>query len=85
MEKQRSTFEKMMGGMVDAKPGVVESEMGGMGLESGCRNCQGKEASVAWDTVGLLRAENRGLKDRVGALESAVEGALDMCAGMKRL
>jgi len=49
-------------------------------LENGCRNCEGKEASMAWDTVGLLRAENKGLKNQVGRLESAVEGALDMLA-----
>ena len=37
---------------------------------------------MAWDTVGLLRAENRGLKERVGELEGCVEGALDLCSGL---
>lgn len=31
-----------------------------------CRNCQGHDASVAWDTASLLRDENRGFKQRVG-------------------
>ena len=44
---------------------------------SSCRNCQGQDVSVAWDTVSLLKDENRGLKERVGDLEVAVEGALD--------
>ncbi|KAH7326388.1 hypothetical protein B0I35DRAFT_405638 [Stachybotrys elegans] len=48
---------------------------------SGCRNCQGQEASMAWDTVSLLRDENKSLKERVTDLETAVEGALDALAG----
>ena len=56
---------------------------GGIGLgEQGCTNCRGKDASVAWDTVGLLRMENKGLKERVGELESAVDGALGVCDGL---
>ncbi|CAI4211497.1 unnamed protein product [Parascedosporium putredinis] len=39
-----------------------------------CSNCRGGDASVAWDTVSLLRDENKGLKQRVAGLESAVEG-----------
>jgi hypothetical protein len=52
------------------------------GEEAGCRNCKGQDASVAWDTVGLLRDENRHLKTRVGELEVAVEGALDLVNGL---
>ena len=51
---------------------------------AGCENCRGGDAGVAWDTVGLLRAENRGLKERVGSLEGAVETALDLCSGIGR-
>lgn len=47
-----------------------------------CRNCQGYDASMAWDTVHLLQDENRGLKQRVGELEVAVEGALDAVNGL---
>lgn len=49
---------------------------------SGCANCQGQAASVAWDTVSLLRDENKHLKRRVGELEVAVEGALDLVNGI---
>ncbi|KAK0673967.1 hypothetical protein QBC41DRAFT_105182 [Cercophora samala] len=52
------------------------------GEEQGCRNCKGQDASVAWDTVGLLRDENRHLKTRVGELEGVVEGALDLVNGI---
>lgn len=47
-----------------------------------CANCRGGEAGAAWDAVSLLRDENRGLKQRVGALEGAVEGALDVVNGV---
>ncbi|KAH6636254.1 hypothetical protein F5144DRAFT_591457 [Chaetomium tenue] len=50
--------------------------------DAGCPNCKGQDASVAWDTVGLLRDENRHLKTRIGELEVAVEGALDMVNGI---
>ncbi|KAJ4304160.1 hypothetical protein N0V88_001770 [Collariella sp. IMI 366227] len=54
----------------------------GAEADGGCGNCQGKDASVAWDTVGLLRDENKHLKKRVGELEVAVEGALDLVKGV---
>lgn len=47
-----------------------------------CANCHGQDASVAWDTVSLLRDENRGLKHRVAELEVVVDGALDMVNGI---
>ena len=47
-----------------------------------CDNCKGQEATVAWDTVSLLRDENKHLKQRVGQLEVAVEGALDLVNGI---
>jgi cell division septum initiation protein DivIVA len=37
---------------------------------------------MAWDTVNLLKDENKGLKDRVEELETAVEGALDVVNGI---
>jgi len=48
----------------------------------GCRKCQGQDSSVAWDTVSLLRDENKGLKHRVAQLEVAVDGALDLVNGI---
>ena len=62
----------------------MDDMFGGIGSgETGCENCRGKDSSVAWDAVGLLRAENKGLKDRVGALESVVEGALDLVGRLR--
>jgi hypothetical protein len=86
--QQKSTFQKILTGL---SPGASSGDTergekdfyGGIGMgETGCENCRGKDSSVAWDTVGLLRAENKGLKERVGTLEVAVEGALDLCSGL---
>jgi hypothetical protein len=87
--QQKSTFQKFLNGISNTPAattpdGNVDSDpYGGIGLgEQGCTNCRGKDASVAWDTVGLLRMENKGLKERVGELESAVDGALGVCDGL---
>lgn len=48
-----------------------------------CRNCEGLSERAAWDTVSLLREENRTLKTRVGELESCIEGALDVVNGIR--
>ncbi|TVY58849.1 hypothetical protein LCER1_G001655 [Lachnellula cervina] len=80
--QQKSTFQKFLQGIT---PAVVEEEdeFGGIGMGvDGCTNCRGKDASVAWDTVGLLRAENKGLKEQVGVLEGGVDGALALCYTM---
>lgn len=83
MVQQKSTFQKVLGKLSseDSESTVMPSQdrYGGLGMgKQGCSNCQGKDASVAWDTVGLMRAENKGLKDRVGELEKAVEDTLEM-------
>lgn len=67
--QQMSTFQKLMKGI------------SGDGTD-GCRNCKGQDASIAWDTVGLLRDENKGLKQRMGELEDCLEGALDAVNGI---
>lgn len=67
--QQMSTFQKLMKGI------------SGDGTD-GCRNCKGQDASVAWNTVGLLRDENKQLKQRVGELEDCLEGALDAVNGI---
>ena len=86
--QQTSTFQKILQGMSAPAEGEAQGKGGredtdelGM-AEEGCRNCRGGRASVAWDTVGLLRAENKGLKGRVADLEAAVEGALDLVSGL---
>ncbi|KAK0623145.1 hypothetical protein B0T14DRAFT_426150 [Immersiella caudata] len=68
-----SAFQKIIKGIAG------ESEGAGLGE---CQNCKGQDASVAWDTVSLLRDENKHLKQRVGQLEVAVEGALDLVNGI---
>ena len=71
------------------KPKIVGTQMSafqkiirGIAPGSDCPNCMGQDASMAWDTVGLLRDENRHLKERVGELEVAVEGCLDLVNGI---
>lgn len=47
---------------------------------SGCHKC--KETGLAWETVNVLKSENKGLKNRVEELETAVETALDAVNGL---
>ncbi|KAG9239771.1 hypothetical protein BJ875DRAFT_2825 [Amylocarpus encephaloides] len=80
--QQKSTFQKIMQGISATTPTEEKDHFGGIGMgEEGCSNCRGKDASVAWDTVGLLRAENRSLKEQVSTMEDGVEGALALCQG----
>ncbi|KAK8872745.1 hypothetical protein PGQ11_003259 [Apiospora arundinis] len=75
--KEMSTFQKLMKGISGdggSKDGAENAD--------GCKTCRGQEPSMAWDTVSLLRDENKGLKHRVAQLEVAVEGALDMVNGI---
>ncbi|PNY29941.1 Uncharacterized protein TCAP_00147 [Tolypocladium capitatum] len=75
-QPQLSAFQKLFKGISTEAPKEDDTR----GAYS-CRNCQGQDASVAWDTASLLRDENRGLKQRVGELETAVEEALDVVIG----
>lgn len=75
---QMTTFQKIIRGVVDVAEEIGQE----LGTVQECRNCAGKDASVAWDTVSLLRDENKHLKQRVGQLEVAVEGALDLVNGL---
>ena len=43
-----------------------------------CTNCHGGRASEAWSMLGVLQEENRCLKHRVGELEGALDGCLDV-------
>ncbi len=47
-------------------------------LPSSCTNCHGGRASEAWSVLGVLQEENRCLKHRVGELEGALDGCLDV-------
>jgi hypothetical protein len=87
--QQRSTFQKILKGISttpddESQTRKEKGEEDELGMaDEGCRNCRGGPSSVAWDTVGLLRAENKGLKDRMASLETAVEGALDLVNGLR--
>ena len=81
--QQMSMFQKVFKGL--AGETVREEDEGvvmGPGGRRGCMNCKGQDSGMAWNTVSLLRDENKGLKQRVGQLEAAVEGALDVVNGV---
>ncbi|KAI0445024.1 hypothetical protein F4803DRAFT_560502 [Xylaria telfairii] len=73
--QQLTAFQRLVKGISATKE---SSETGGV---DGCRNCRGQDASVAWNTVSLLRDENIALKQRVAHLDVVVEGALDIVNG----
>ncbi|KAI0399933.1 hypothetical protein F4802DRAFT_528113 [Xylaria palmicola] len=77
--QQLTAFQRLVKGISSIK----EEGADGAGGEEGCRNCRGRDASVAWDTVSLLRDENIALKQRVAHLDVVVEGALDVVNGIK--
>ncbi|KAI2468541.1 hypothetical protein F4781DRAFT_432218 [Annulohypoxylon bovei var. microspora] len=75
---QLTTFQRLV-------KGISGDGTGADGGVDGCSNCRGRDASVAWDTVSLLRDENRGLKHRFAELEVVVDGALDVVNGIGML
>ncbi|OLN93994.1 hypothetical protein CCHL11_03438 [Colletotrichum chlorophyti] len=74
--QQTSVFQKLMRGVTGDSP----KDMGG---NASCTNCRGQDGRAAWDTVSLLRDENRGLKHRVAELETCVDSALDAVHGLR--
>lgn len=79
-QQPMSKFQKLVKNVAAAIKDE-EPDMLGMGTTS-CENCRGQDVSFAWNTVSVLRDENKHLKQRVGQLEVAVEGALDMVNGV---
>lgn len=75
-----TTFQKLVKNVVSSALKEEEDEYGGGGTS--CRNCRGQDASFAWNTVSLLRDENKHLKQRVGQLDAAIDGALDLANGI---
>ena len=47
-------------------------------VQQPCANCHGIRASDAWLVVSVLKEENQALKKRVGELEGALDGCLDV-------
>lgn len=81
--RQKSTFQKVLwrGGRSGAV--VEEDEEAKLGAgESSCGNCRGRDVAFAWDTVGVLKAENKGLKERVASYQQGIDGALDAVLGL---
>ncbi|KAK2013205.1 hypothetical protein LZ32DRAFT_530750 [Colletotrichum eremochloae] len=73
--QQANVFQKLMRGVT----GDAANQGGG---PASCTNCRGQDQRAAWDTVSLLRDENRGLKHRVAELETCVDNALDAVNGL---
>ncbi|KAF0326488.1 hypothetical protein GQ607_006388 [Colletotrichum asianum] len=73
--QQTSVFQKLMRGVT----GDANQQAGA----TSCTNCRGQDERAAWDTVSLLRDENRGLKHRVAELETCVDTALDVVNGLR--
>ncbi|KAF6836941.1 hypothetical protein CMUS01_05207 [Colletotrichum musicola] len=74
-QQHTSVFQKLMRGVT----GDPSKDQTG---SSSCANCRGQDGRAAWDTVSLLRDENRGLKHRVAELETCVDHALDAVNGL---
>ncbi|KAI1815299.1 hypothetical protein GGS20DRAFT_353974 [Poronia punctata] len=75
-QQQLTTFQRLVKGVAATN----KEELQGA---DGCRNCKGQNASVAWNTVSLLRDENITLKQRVAQLDVIIDGALDIVNGIK--
>jgi hypothetical protein len=71
---QMTTFQKLFKG--------ISGDQTRTQSVRGCTNCQGQDSSMAWDTVSLLRDENKGLKHRVEELEISVGAVLDLINGV---
>ena len=81
----KSTFQRVLSSI--SSPPVVGDETNHPDADTtssqsrGCSNCRGGRSGMAWGIVGNLRDENRGLKEKVGRLEGAVEACLDLVGG----
>jgi hypothetical protein len=68
--QQRSSY-------ANARTGTATQEKSSWG----CSNCEGGSQSAVWGRLAKEREENSMLRRRVGDLEEAVEGALNVVAG----
>ena len=72
------------GAVKNAAPPVILRDP----FNTSCTKCQGARASEAWNVVSVLQEENRGLKERLGHLESSLDECLDlvrMMGGMGKM
>ncbi|KAF1971793.1 hypothetical protein BU23DRAFT_555634 [Bimuria novae-zelandiae CBS 107.79] len=68
--QRRSTYDKV-------RDGTARLEQNGWG----CANCEGGSQAAVWGRLAKEREENSMLRRRVGELEDAVEGALNIVNG----
>ncbi|KKZ67008.1 hypothetical protein EMCG_07308 [[Emmonsia] crescens] len=67
--------------------GISSASLGGSFMSSSpfsmsrCSNCHGVTASDAWSVVSVLKDENRGLKNRIGELETVVDECITLVGG----
>ncbi len=81
--QQMTMFQKVLKGIAGEAGKTEDDEViMGPGGRRGCTNCKGQDAGMAWNTVSLLRDENKALKHRVAQLETSVESALDVVNGI---
>ena len=50
--------------------------------DTSCTTSKVVHSSEAWDVVDILKQENKGLKERVGHLEGALDGCLELVQGL---
>jgi hypothetical protein len=83
-----SVFSHNEGGRESRLSHTSASSMGypeivrGVGMHSACVNCEGINANEAVGIVSILKLENGALKERVGYLEGALDGCLDLVQGL---
>lgn len=66
-----SAYDRVLKGL--ASTGITNSWTGN---SSKCQICHGVPASEAWSVMGILKEENKGLKDRLGELEMVIDDCL---------
>lgn len=66
-----SAYDRVLKGL--ASTGITSSWTGN---SSKCQICHGVPASEAWSVMGILKEENKGLKDRLGELEMVIDDCL---------
>jgi len=69
-----STYDRVVKGLSP----LTSTLVGATNTPAKCSNCHGVLASEAWSVVGILKEENKGLKTRIGDLESVIDDCLNL-------
>ncbi|KAL5047603.1 hypothetical protein BDW71DRAFT_179589 [Aspergillus fruticulosus] len=70
---RESAYNRVMKGL--ASSGITSAWTGN---SSKCRTCYGVPSSEAWNVMGVLKEENKGLKIRLGELEMVIDDCLSL-------